>query len=237
MKNKMTKTVLALLTGLILNPSFAAEQEKEKLPDDPTKIITRIGLGYTDRIQLNGSIGLDESKMLSFRVSEDGDEWRIGGSWLFDIGIVNFNFSQTDLEEDGASKNNYSLGTFIPLSVFGIEPMGIQIFPMAGYTYNEGEYPHYENSVNNPSEYVLMNSDSHGFYAGAFALKPLTEHVSVMAFGGGSVGSDDYSGYWGGVGLGYKFDDYHSLKTFAIYADDDYGTEEKLGIAYTYEFN
>ncbi|MBK1877313.1 hypothetical protein [Pelagicoccus mobilis] len=228
---------MAAVFTLGLTSIHASDEEAEKHPDDPTKIITRIGVGYTDRFQVNGSLGLDETKMLNARVSEDLDEWRIGGSWLFDFGIVNFNFSQTDLEEEGATKNNYSLGTFVPLSVFGYEPGGVQIFPMLGYSYNEGEFPHYGDPVGNPNEFVLMNADSHGGYLGAAALKPLGDNYSVTAFGGGSLGSDDYSGYWVGVGAGYKVNDQHSFKAFAIYADDDFGTEEKIGIAYTYEFD
>ncbi|MCP5922174.1 hypothetical protein NL350_27915, partial [Klebsiella pneumoniae] len=84
------------------------------------------------------SLALDPARKLNARINSDASEWRVGGSWLFPIGIFNFNIGKNDFS-NGASQTNYSVGTFLPLSYFGIEPAGFQIFPMAGYTYNTGE--------------------------------------------------------------------------------------------------
>lgn len=228
-------TTALLLSAVAMSASAETSQKEEKNPEDPTKIITRAGVAYVDAWTVTGSIGLDQTKMLNARISEDANEWRVGGSWLFDIGIVNVNFSRSDYDND-SYKNNYSIGTFMPLSVFGIEPLGIQIFPMAGYSYNDGEFAQDNTETAEINDYVMEARTSHGVYAGAFAMKPLANNLTAMAFGGGNYGSDDYSGYWFGAGLSYMVNDHHSVRTFAMKSDDDFGSEEKIGFAYTYEF-
>lgn len=235
--NYLSKLDYALFSFLLLFfvmtlPSVSAE---EKHQDDPTKIVTKLGLGYNDDLTISGSIGLDPVRMVNVRTSADGDDWRIGGSWLLPIGIVNVNFSRTEYDND-AYKNNYSIGTFIPLSYFGIEPMGWQIFPMAGYAYNDGEFAVEQQSEMQSGDYVLMSNSSHSGYLGAFALKPLTDTWSVLAFGGGALGSDDYSSYWGGGGLSYKINENQSFNFYGVVSEDDFGSNEKVGVSYTYEF-
>ena len=230
------KKSLVLMLGLLTFCSVNANAEKadEKHPDDPTKIVTRAGFGYVDGLSVTGSIGLDEARMINARINDGGDEWRLGGSWLFSSGILNFNFSRTNYDY-GAYKNNYSLGTFIPLSVFGIAPFGIQIFPTAGYAYNDGEFLKEVKNDQDLSEYILVPNSAHSGYLGAFGMKPLTEELSVSGFAGGSFGSDDYSGHWYGVGAGYKYNGHNSVKLFAVKTEDDFGVVEKIGIIYTYE--
>ncbi len=226
-------SVLSLLTvgyGFAVAPALA-----EKNPEDPTKIVTRAGVSYDGEFGLSGSIGLDESRMINARVKSTGDEWRIGGSWLFPVGIVNFNFSRSEFDDE-AFKNNYSIGTFIPLSYFGIEPAGWQLFPMAGYSYNDGEFAVHDNdSVD--EQYVLMPASSHGGYIGLFGLKPLANDFTLMAFGGGSAGSENYTGYWYGMGLSYKITSAQSVNVYGVQTDDDFGSEGKVGVSYTYEFD
>ena len=162
--------------------------------------------------------------------------WRLGGSWLFDIGIVNVNFSRSDYD-NGGYKNNYSIGTYAPLSRFGFAPGGWQVFLSGGYSYNDGETMQASVVDEQSPEMVLISNSNNSGYIGTFTFKPLTEQWAVMAFAGGSIGSDDYSGYWLGAGLSYSPAKQHSIKTFAYVADDDFGKREKVGIAYTYEFN
>ncbi|WP_117232678.1 hypothetical protein [Vibrio maerlii] len=220
-----------LILSLLASSTLVAE---EKHHEDPTKIVTKAGIAYNDEVKFSGSIGLDEARMINARISADADEWRVGGSWLLPMGIVNFNFSRTDFDND-AYRNNYSIGTFVPLSYFGIEPMGWQIFPMAGYSYNDGEIAVFDDSsVSN--DYIMMPTSTHGGYVGAFALKPLTDKWSMMTFAGGSMGSDDYSGYWGGAGASYKISDAQSFNFFGILAEDDFGENNSVGASYTYEF-
>lgn len=225
--------VFPILTLLLANPSFVSAEEKHQ--DDPTKIVTKLGLGYNDDLTISGSIGLDPVRMLNMRTTADGDDWRIGGSWLLPIGIINVNFSRTEYDND-AYKNNYSIGTFIPLSYFGVEPLGWQIFPMAGYAYNDGEFAVKQHNEMYSGDYVLMANSSHSGYLGAFALKPLTDTWSILAFGGGALGSDDYSSYWGGGGLSYKINEHQSFNFYGVLSEDDFGKNEKIGFSYTYEF-
>ncbi|MEZ8117226.1 hypothetical protein ACED44_19970 [Vibrio splendidus] len=228
----MTLRNLLLVATATLGSMGALAEEKH--PDDPTKIVTKAGVAYNEDLQFSGSIGLDEARMINARVNADGEEWRLGGSWLLPMGIVNFNFSRSEYDND-AYKNNYSIGAFIPLSYFDIEPFGWQIFPMAGYSYNDGEVAVFDDD-NVGSDYVLMPSSTHGGYIGAFGLKTITDEWSIMGFGGGSMGSDDYSGYWAGVGASYKLSDAQSFNFFTIFAEDDFGENNSVGASYTYEF-
>ena len=155
----------------------------EKLPEDPTKIVTKAGFSLADELSLSGSIGLDETRKINARINEQATEWRVGGSWLFKRGIVNFNIGQNEFD-NGASQTNYSIGTFIPLSIFGMTPGGWQIFPMAGYTYNDGNVAIENLETDIQSDYILMPTASHGGYLGAFALRPLTDRWTLMSFGG-----------------------------------------------------
>jgi hypothetical protein len=228
-----------LVTSLLLSQVALAQ---EKHHEDPTKIVTRVGLGYNDGSTLSGSIGLDEVRMINASINDDASEWRLGGSWLFDIGIVNFSFSRVDYDND-VYKNNYSVGTFIPLSIFGFTPGGWQIFPMAGYNYNDGNQLVEQNqalfdvSQFSMDDFILTPTSSHGGYLGAFGLKPLTNNISVIGFTGGMLGSNSYSGYWGGGGLSYKINQQQSINLFGIISDDDYGTRNDIAVSYSYQFN
>ena len=69
------------VVGLLVVTGVSA---KEKHHEDPTKIVTKVGAGYSDSAFVSGSIGLDEARMINARYNETG-EWRLGGSWLFDL--------------------------------------------------------------------------------------------------------------------------------------------------------
>ena len=78
--------------------SLSADEESkqpvdEKNPEDPTKIVTRLGAGYNGELTINGSLGLGKARMISGFINSDASEWRLGGSWLFEKGIVNFNYA------------------------------------------------------------------------------------------------------------------------------------------------
>lgn len=236
---------LALTLLFLPTIGFANEQT---LSADPTRIITSVGANLSsdfseNSVKFSGSLALDEIRKINVSSTGDGSEWRIGGSWLFDIGIVNFSIGKTLYDHD-ASQTNYSVGTFIPLSVFGFKPWDIQIFPMAGYTYNEGDiatethpqqnnYP-VLNSLN--SDYVLVSSSSHSGYLGAFALKPLTEKWVAMAVLGGSMGSNDYSGSWAALGANYTINEHNNISLLGFAVDSSYGDDAKIALSYSYEF-
>lgn len=236
---------------------------REKLDNDPTKVTTKIGVSWSDTYDLDdsnlsfsGSVALDAARKLNARVNSDASEWRVGGSWLFPVGILNFNFGKNEYS-NGASQTNYSVGTFVPLSHFGIEPAGFQIFPMAGYTYNTGEItgcstgnqadckaPEFADGI--PSEYgfsTITTSGSSG-YLGAFTLRPVSEAITLLGFAAGSYGSrneegEHYHGYFGGLGMGYHIDKHSSvnLLTFIMdnntYLDDP---DKRFLVSYTWQF-
>jgi len=236
-----SKWAIYCAAGLFVFPFVAVgeqkstEAEAEKHQEDPTKIATKLGLGYDDKFVVSGSLMLDAARKLNARVNEDASEWRFGGSWLFKFGIVNFNYSQSDLG-GGANKRNFSVGTFVPLGKFGFAPGGWQIFPMAGYSYNEGAFlaPNPDPALS--EDYVLLPGSSEGGYIGAFTFRPLSESWTALGVAGVSKGSDDYSGNWIGLGLGYTFNEHQSANIFAFNSDDDFGQQQRLRISYTHEF-
>lgn len=218
---------------------------KNKNVDDPTRINTKLGFagdynfesenfGYS----ISGSVGLSEAQKINVRLHPDSGEWMLGGSWLFKFGILNFNFGKSEYD-DGSNFNNYSVGTFVPLSVFGIEPNGWQIFPMAGFNYTDGERPVNEADpkYDDLDPYVLHPSDSTGGYLGYFSLKPLNEKFTAITFAGVSAGSDDYFGYWLGGGVSYKFTRRDSIGLLGVVSDNDYGSEQKIILSYSHDFS
>ncbi|WP_198419119.1 hypothetical protein [Motilimonas pumila] len=258
---RMPLAALCLISPVLFAPtSWASEQSdgeeapsqerdiydnKSKNADDPTRINTKLGFagdynfesekfGYS----ISGSIGLSEAQKINLRLHPDTGEWMLGGSWLFDIGIVNFNFGKSEYD-DGSNYNNYSVGTFVPLTVFGIEPNGWQIFPMAGFNYTDGERPvgEGEPEYDPANPYLLHPTDSTGGYLGYFSLKPLNDSYTLITFAGASAGSDDYFGYWLGAGVGYKFTQRDSVSLLAIAADNDYGATQKIILSYSHDFS
>ncbi|MGR5253998.1 hypothetical protein ACPV5S_17535 [Vibrio astriarenae] len=206
---------------------------EEKHHEDPTKIVTKLGVGVSDTVSVSGSLGLDEARIINARINNDS-EWRIGGSWLFDLGILNFNFSKTDYDH-GSYRNNYSIGTYVPLTYFDIQPAGWLLFPMAGYSYNDGKQAIPSDDIS--EDYVLMRATTHGGYLGMFGLRPIAEtQFSLMGFAGASAGSDSYSSHWFGGGVSYKVNQHASFNVFGYISDDDFGQVNKLGGSFSYQF-
>jgi hypothetical protein len=230
----MKKALFLLLPCLTAMAAPLTEEGRIKNQEDPTKIVSRLGAGYDGSLTINGSIGLDEARMITGYVNSDASEWRVGGSWLFDTGIVNFNFKRNQYD-DGGESTSYNLGTFIPLSVFGIEPAGWQIFPTFGYNYTDGEVVIGSDWESNP---ILMPIDSHGGYVGAFGLKPLSGGWTLMLAGGGSMGSNDTNNAYGGAGVSYRMSNNQSVNGFVLLSDSNqFGRKETYSMSYRYEFN
>jgi hypothetical protein len=228
---------LALTLAMTSGFSFAENTETEKNPEDPTKVITKAGAGFSgDNVTISGSLGLDEARMINATINQDASEWSLGGSWLFDIGILNFNFRKTTYDDD-SHNTSYNLGTFVPLSYFDFTPGGWQPFVMGGYSYNDGEIRDHDISVD-PNGAVFIPVTSHALYVGAFAFKPWSEHWTTMAFLGTTQGSQDLGIYWAGAGVSYRINKQHSFNLFGMASDSTiYGSEEKLSVNYRYEFN
>lgn len=254
---------LALTSGHALATQPSTKNNHEKLADDPTKVITKVGLSYAnnfdfndDNVSFSGSLAFDEARKLNVRVNSDASEWRIGGSWLFPMGIVNFNFGKNEYT-NGADQTNYSVGSFIPLSYFGIQPGGIQIFPTAGYTYNDGTSPRCTDTDKSCSTsgfnglptaengFSMVNVAGSTAYLGAFALKPLFPKLTLMGVTVGTCGSENdegknYKGYFAALGVGYLVEKRHSFNVMTgimdnnTYLDDP---DQRLIFSYTYQFN
>lgn len=241
--SRITGGLLLLAVSGGVQASARDIKEADKLADDPTKVVTQLGASYTDEFKVSGSIGMGPVSKLNASINKDGSEWRLGGSWLSDIGIFNFNFRKKQFDHD-AEQTSYSLGTFIPLSAFGFAPAGWQIFPMAGVSYNDGDIACEVGTqgcgsvdIDTGSEFVLMPNTSKGGYLGVFTLKPLSPKWTFIAFGTGSMGSNDYHGYFAGLGMGYKITKRQSISTYAYASDNNYGNDQQLGIAYRYQLN
>lgn len=254
---------LGMVPVLASAQAGVVKTNKEKSDDDPTKVTTKVGVAWSDNYDMNdsnvtfsGSLALDEARKINVKVNSDATEWRVGGSWLFPVGIVNFNFGKNDYP-NGASQTNYSVGTFIPLSYFGIEPAGFQIFPMAGYTYNTGDHidcdkdensacsqPGFNGSPSPENGFHSMDTSGSSGYLGAFILKPLTADLRLLSFLGASYGSknddgDNYKGYFGGIGLGYSFDKHNSVSGFTYIQDNNTyldEAEKRFQLSYKYQF-
>lgn len=260
----MSVVSLAVAGAAYAAPNSDIKDNKSKLADDPTKVITKVGISYANNydfddsnVSFSGSLALDEARKINVRLNDDASEWRVGGSWLFPVGILNFNFGKNEYT-NGATQTNYSVGTFIPLSVFGIEPLGVQLFPMAGYTYNDGESPRCDggstsecskvNFVGTPTAdngFYMADSAGSSGYVGAFGLRPLTQKLTLMGFAAGTYGSENdegenYKGFFAGAGLSYlaNKNNSFSLMTFIMdnntYLDDP---DKRVIASYTYQFD
>lgn len=222
------------------------EEEKQKLAEDPTKVVTQAGVSYGgDEFRLSGSVSLGPVNKINASANPDLSEWRAGGSWLLEFGIINVNVGKKDFD-DGSTQTNYSIGTFIPFSAFHIEPWGCKLFGMAGYTYNDGEVAirglndedlagsFDPGEINSP---IFAPVTSSSGYLGVFGLKPLSEKWRLMGFLAGSIGTNDFSGYAVGVGTGYSITKRQSLSLMAYTQDNSYGSDQQIRLTYRFQFN
>jgi hypothetical protein len=206
-------------------------------------VITKFGVAYIDTLAVTGSLAFDPVRKVSIRLSENLDEWNIGGSWLFKFGIVNINFGENQFDE-GGSQTKYSIGTSIPLSAFGVAPWDIQMFAIAGYTYNDGDIPCDTESEACESlepqaneDFLLVPYDSHSGYVGLLNLKKISERWTALAVLNGSIGTNDYSGLVAGGGFACQLTKRQSVNLMGLYIDSSYGQESKAILAYSYQFN
>ncbi|PMH43750.1 hypothetical protein BCU68_12930 [Vibrio sp. 10N.286.49.B3] len=246
MSQNMRLYPLVISLAMVSGVAISADQD-EKNPEDPTKIITKVGVGYSnEKATISGSLGLDDARMVNATINQDASEWSLGGSWLFDAGILNFNFRKTTYDDD-SHNTSYNLGSFIPLSYFDFTPGGWQPFITGGYSYNKGEIKNYDYvspvATIEPLEFTAQTNEfnemsNHAVYLGAFAFKPWNEHWTTMAFLGTTQGSKDMSVYWAGIGASYRINKHNSFNIFGVASDSSiYGGEEKLSVNYRYEFN
>ncbi len=232
----MQRLVQSLLVCLaIAGPALAQERsartERTQLADDPTKIITKLGVRYTEDVSISGSVAFGPVTKINASYSETG-EWSLGGSYLFNFGIVNVAASHRELD-NGTSQTQYSLGTFVPLSALGASTGKWQMFPMAGVNYIEGSSVDLDTVLSND---LPVATSSKGGYIGVMGLRPLNEKWVFRGVLVGSAGSDNYSGYTIGGGFSYMITKRDRVSAFASYIDNSFGTRDAIGISYSREF-
>jgi hypothetical protein len=226
MRALIQTTLVVLLSGTCVH----AEPD-EKLSDDPTKIVTKLGVRYTDYATGFGSVAFGPVTKINVSVSENED-WSVGGSYLFPFGIVNVAASQKNFS-GGVRQTQYSIGSFVPLSAFGIQPAGWQMFTAFGYNYSEGSFPTYELD---DLDLGFASTASRGGYFGVVALKPLSPKWTFKSGIIGSKGSNDYSGFNAGGGFSYTLTDRDTLSINASYTDNSFGARDQIGVSYSREF-
>ena len=212
---------------IVLLPFVAVAEEdspeSEKNLEDPTKIITKFGVGYNGDLTFRGSVGLDETRKLNFSINDNATEWSAGASWLFPVGIANVYVSGDE------NRTSYNLGTYVPLSAFKVDTGKWMIFPMAGFSYTQPK-----DDVDYMGNKQL---DSYGGYLGVFVLRPINARLSLISWGGGNLGTESYYSYWIGGGLSYRMTNRQSINFIGTASEDTCRTNKKLGANYTYEFN
>ena len=230
-KLRMSALLCTLLASTASAQERSARTEREQLADDPTKIITKLGVRYTEDLSISGSVAFGPVSKINASYSETG-EWSLGGSYLFNFGIVNVAASRKDLD-NGTSQTQYSLGTFVPLSALGAQTGQWQLFPMAGVNYVEGTAIDVDTTLSND---IPVATSSKGGYLGVMGLRPLSDKWVFRGVLVGSAGSDNYSGYTIGGGFSYMITKRDRVSAFASYIDNSFGTRDVVGISYSREF-
>lgn len=225
-KLKIGFIALSMLAGAAL-----AEDENTKLADDPTKVITKIGVSYSEKLTFSGSIAVGPISKINVRLSDNG-EWSAGGSYLFNFGIVNVSASQRDLNS-GVTQTQYSIGSYAPIYRAKDNLKGWQVFAMFGANYTEGSGGA---GVFETPGGLLTEVESRGGYVGAMALKPISPLLVFKSFGVVSRGSNDYSGYGVGGGLTFNLSKRDSIDFMAFYSDNSFGQNDSVSIGYRREF-
>lgn len=93
-----------MFTGNVMTKEqTTVNNNADKLADDPTKVTTKLGVSYANNFDFNddnysfsGSYTLGQARKLNVQTNSDASEWKIGDSWLFPVGIVNFNFGKSE---------------------------------------------------------------------------------------------------------------------------------------------
>lgn len=210
--------LLPIATVVPLNAQIA---EREKLSDDPTKIVKKIGFRYSDFATIFGLIAFGPLTKVNVSFSED-ERWSIGGSYLFDFGIVNVATSQKALSID-LEQTKYSMG---------IQPFGWLLFLAVGANRTEGSLANFDFDF---EEALQFETSSKGGYHGLLALEPLIDKWVIKSGVVLSAGSNDYSEYSVGGGLTYNVSTAHSISVFGSYSDNSFGQRDLLGISYKRE--
>lgn len=217
------------LAGLMLAP--CGMQAQEKAPEDPTKIATKLGIGYTDEVAISGSLAFGPVTKVNARISENG-HWSLGASYLFPFAIVTFSAAKTEFDDDSV-QTRYSIGGFVPLTQMGVQTGKWHLFVPFGYSHTESERSGYDLILNDT---IVLEQSSQSGYVGVFGFRPLSETLTLMGSGVVSRGGDDFSGVAISGGLSYHLTAKDTVAVFANYVDNSFGEKRRLGISYRHEF-
>ncbi|CAK2060388.1 hypothetical protein [Vibrio crassostreae] len=193
-------------------------QAEEKNAFDPTNIDTKVSVNYDFNQEQFGTrieVATSETNKLFGSYSENG-AWSAGGGYLTGYGIIDIYMSGDD------ESTGYNIGTYVPLSSFGVDTGKWMLFPMAGLNFTQ-----YDDS--------LGMDDSYGGYGGLFALRPISDKLTFIGYGGGMYGTNHES-LFTGAGLGYVVNDDLNLSSIVKYEDTTMGDETNVLLNATYKF-
>ena len=220
----------SLMTFLALFLAAPAAAQ-EKLGDDPTKVTTKIGVKYNDEVSVSGSLAFGPVTKINARVSPSGD-FSVGGSYLFRIGIINFAAGRSTYD-DGVTQTNYALGTFVPLNALGLKSGKWLVFGTAGYNDSESNVTYFDEEV---GDFLTVPLSNNSGYLGLFALRPISQTLTLQAGGIVIRGTDDYHGLAIGGGLTSDLSEKNSVTLSASHIDNSYTSDDRVGISLRHEF-
>lgn len=118
------KTSFAIVMSMLSFLSFAAtnsainlQSEKELNPYNPTKIVSRISLGYSNAVHVSGAYAPKENIMFSGAMSDELYEWKAGASVLFNDNIYNLSYHFRQFDEDAVDyMSSVSIDTYFSLA-------------------------------------------------------------------------------------------------------------------------
>ncbi|WP_117232707.1 hypothetical protein [Vibrio maerlii] len=215
---KITNTISSGIIILAVLGFANLAKAEEKNAFDPTNIETKISANYDFSQEQFGTrieVATSATNKLFGSYAEDGS-WSAGGGYLTDYGIIDVYMSGDDVS------TGYNIGTYVPLSSFGVDTGKWMLFPMAGLNYTQ-----YDDS--------LDMEDSYGGYGGLFALRPINDKLTFISYGGGMYGTNHES-LFVGAGVGYVLNDSFNLATLVKYEDTTTGDETNVLLNATYKF-
>ncbi|MTH78240.1 hypothetical protein GL286_10900 [Paracoccus aestuariivivens] len=225
----MTRRLVLLLT--ILPALAGGAYAEEKAAEDPTKIATKLGVGYSDELAISGSLAFGDKAKLNARISESG-QWSVGASYLFPVAILTFSAAKTEFD-NGTVQTRYSLGGFVPITKLGAETGQWQVFVPFGYTYAHGETSVSELEL---SENMTVDVSSNSIYLGLFGIRPINAKMTFLSGVNVTKGTEGFKGISMAAGVSYHVTKKDTLAMYRGYIDNSFGEKKKLGISYKREF-
>ncbi len=224
------------IASLIVVPVAARAAEPpaapaEKSAEDPTKIATKAGAAYSGELSASGSVAFGVKFKVNGRVAESG-QWSMGASYLLPVAILTFAAGKGELDT-GVEQTRYSLGGFVPLRQLGLDTGRWQLFAPFGYTYTDSRQA--VTDLDQQDGIPIQVSSSSG-YVGLFALRPLSERLTLMGGANFTRGTKGFSGVAAAAGLSFHLSGRDTVALRASMVDNSFGQKKRIGISYQHEF-